>query len=100
MEQLDLTSALAEIWKYINTINKYISDKKPWEAKEKETILYTALDSLRIASILLSPFIPETATKIQTQLGINAGLLKTAKPNLLQAGTIIKKTGILFPKIP
>jgi methionyl-tRNA synthetase len=100
MEHYRLNDALAEIWKYVNMINKYINDKKPWEAKEKDTILYTALDSLRIATILLSPFIPETADKINKQLGITTGILKEAQPNMLKAGTKIKKEGILFPKIP
>ncbi len=101
MKNYELDKALAEIWKFVNKCNKYINDKKPWEVKDKEKlakILYTLTDSLRIISILLHPFIPETSEKINKQLNIKLGTLKDCKPNLLKK-TKIKKGEHLFKKI-
>ncbi len=101
MQNYELDKALAEIWKFVNKCNKYINDKKPWEIKDKkelEKILYTLADSLRIISILLHPFIPETSEKINKQLNIQLGTLKDCKPNLLKK-TKIKKGEHLFKKI-
>ena len=91
--------ALEEIWKFVHEVNKYINDKKPWEAEEKAGTLYTVLDSLRILAIVLEPFIPETASKITTQLGVKQGTFADVRPNLLQAGGKIKKGEILFKKL-
>lgn len=98
MDGLNLTDALADIWKIVNETNRYINEKKPWESDKKEKILYTVLDNLRIISILLYPFIPETAEKITKQLGLKKiGSLKDCKPNLLGKGKI-NKGEMLFKK--
>ena len=34
------------------------------------TVLYNSLEALRIISVLISPFIPDTAEKIQNQIGL------------------------------
>lgn len=99
MDNLNLTEALADIWKIVNETNKYINEKKPWESDKKEKILYTVLDNLRIISILLYPFIPETSEKITKQLGLKkVGSLKDCKPNLLGKGKITKGE-MLFKKV-
>jgi len=98
LDNFELHLALAEIWKFINECNKFINEKKPWEANNKEEIIYSLLDSLRIISILVSPFIPTTSEKINKQLNIKQGLLKDCKFNLLKPNKINKKE-ILFTKI-
>ena len=98
LDNLELTKGLTELWKLPHDVNKYINDKKPWEAEDKDNIIYTILDSIRIISILLSPILPETCEKINKQLGIKAGTLKDAKPNLLKEGTKTNKGEILFQK--
>ncbi|MCU0705131.1 MAG: methionine--tRNA ligase [Fimbriiglobus sp.] len=49
--------------------NKYIGDKEPWKVVKTDAaaashILHNVVESLRIASILLKPFIPRSAEKI------------------------------------
>jgi len=36
IEDLDINSALSDIWKFINQCNKYINDAKPWELANKD----------------------------------------------------------------
>ncbi len=100
MEMFELHNALAEIWNFIRACNRYINEKEPWklEGKELKNILYTLADSLRIISILTSPFIPETSEKINEQLGLKPGLLKDVKFGLIKGGKI-KKGEHLFTKI-
>ena len=99
-DKYELHNALSEIWKFINEVNKHINQEKPWElkGKELEKHLYTLTESLRIISILLYPFIPETSEKINKQLGIRLGLLKDCKFGLINNYTV-KKEGVLFKKV-
>jgi methionyl-tRNA synthetase len=100
IDNFELHHALAEIWKFINNVNKYINQEKPWElkGKELEKCLYTIVESLRIISILLYPFIPETSEKINKQLGIKLGKLKDCKFGLVKEYRV-KKGDVLFKKI-
>ncbi|MDD5163799.1 MAG: methionine--tRNA ligase [Candidatus ainarchaeum sp.] len=100
MENLELHAALSEIFAFISACNKFINDKAPWKLKgrELEEVLYSLTDSIRIISILLSAFMPETSKKINEQFGLKPGLLKECKFNLLKPGTQTKKGEILFKK--
>jgi methionyl-tRNA synthetase len=71
MEKLELHNALNEIMDFVRSCNKYVNDKKPWtlSGKELEEVLYNLLESIRVCSILLHPFIPQSAEKIAGKLG-------------------------------
>tara|TARA_Y100000310_G_scaffold345502_1_gene465707 strand:- start:9409 stop:11271 length:1863 start_codon:yes stop_codon:yes gene_type:complete len=96
--------ALSEIWKFINICNKYINDKKPWELAKKEsknldTVMYNLTESLRILSIVLQPFMPETAARITKSLGLKKqGTFKEIKFGLL-GNNKLKKEEYLFSRI-
>src|SRR3989338_1362442 len=100
MENFEINNALSEVWKFINECNKHINQEKPWEmkGKELEKHIYSLLESIRILSILLSPFLPETSNKILKQLNQKSGKLKDAKPGLVKIYKV-KKSDILFKKI-
>lgn len=100
MKKFELNEALNEIWSFIRETNKHINTKKPWELKKKklEKQLYTLVEAIRISSILVSPFIPETAEKINQQIGIELGTLKDAKFRKIKEYKV-KKGDILFKKI-
>ncbi len=95
MDNYELTEALAHIWKFVNELNRYINAKKPWENEDKETILYTVLDNLRIIGILLYPFIPNTIEKLNKQLNVKLGMHKDLKNNLLKKVKIKKGKNLL-----
>lgn len=78
MDEYRAADALNEIIFLLKRSNKYIDETQPWLlAKDPDkkgrlaAILYNLLESIRIASVLLTPFIPDTAAEIQKQ--INAG---------------------------
>lgn len=75
MNELKVNEAIEEIMDVLRKCNKYIDDTTPWtlakDVAKKErlqTILYNLLESIRICTILLTPFIPETCAKILTNL--------------------------------
>ena len=76
MEKLRVADTLDEIWTLLRRSNKYIDETTPWllardESKKQRlgTVLYNLIECIRIASVLLSAFLPETAQKIQQQIG-------------------------------
>ncbi len=112
MEQLDINGAIKEVWALISRTNKYIDETGPWALakdpakKERlDTVLYNLAETLRIVAILISPFMPLTAPKIYSQLGLPGDFtkvtLETAKEwGLLPSGTqVAAHPEPIFPRI-
>ncbi len=75
MAEYKVADALESLWTLLRRSNKYIDETCPWVlAKDEEkkdrlgTVLYNLLESIRISSVLLESFIPDTAKKIQEQI--------------------------------
>lgn len=109
MQGYQFSNALGEIWKLISRSNKYIDETAPWilgKDEEKKSrlaaVLYNLCEAIRIISILITPFMPETSPKIQAQIGVSGDLTDWDNANkwgLLPTDTIIKKGETLFPRI-
>ena len=103
MERFEFNNALNDIFFFVNELNKYVNEQKPWEIKDKEQlcgILYSLLEGLRIISILIYPFMPESAGKIMTQLGLEKEFsFDKLKWGVLKSGTKTKRDQVLFNKI-
>ncbi len=111
MNILSFSEALSGIWKIVKLANLYIDRRAPWQLAKKEskqkqlhTVLYNLLETLRILGILLFPFIPGSAQKIWTQLGIeenieNYLLDKGTVWGQLKSGIKVKQEPPLFPRI-
>ena len=77
MEDMQISDAVKIVWKFISRSNKYIDETMPWKLAKDESqaqnlsnVLYNLAESLRIISILISPYMPTTARKIYNQLNI------------------------------
>ncbi len=109
MENFQFSSALSEIWKVIARANKYIDETTPWilgkdpnKKNRLAQVLYNLCESLRIISSLLIPFMPNTAFKIQEQIGANKDITNWESANkwgLLPHNAYINKGNTLFPRI-
>lgn len=110
MDALRLPEALSDIWDYVGKLNKYIDLTMPWALAKDETkkavlasVMVHLAEALRIVSVLLTAFIPDTAKKIQDILGIDSE--DNASWESIQAftkrvcGLTVKKTQPLFPRI-
>lgn len=76
LEKMDFPNALAAIWKLISRANKYIDETAPWVLAKDEsqravlgTVLYNLMESIRISTILLAPFMPLVPGKVAEQTG-------------------------------
>ena len=76
MEKYAFQNALAEIFKVISRANKYIDENAPWVlAKNEENkprlarVLYNLLETVRVCTGLLTPFMPATAGEVARRLG-------------------------------
>ncbi|NLK22053.1 MAG: methionine--tRNA ligase [Epulopiscium sp.] len=110
MEKLLFSDALIEIWSLVRRANKYIDKTTPWilakdEARRDElsNVLYNLGEVIRIASILVHPFMPATPKKIWEQLGIIEGQMTTWDSTktwgMLPQNFTVRKGEILFPRI-
>ena len=110
MDKLQFSTALVEIWKAISRTNKYIDETMPWVLAKSDDnkprlaeVMFNLAESLRIVSILIQPFMPETPEKIWHQLGIT-GTDVLEWDNAKQwgcypAGVTVNKGEALFPRI-
>ena len=75
MAELKVADAITAIFDLLRRLNKYIDETQPWvlgnqpeKAERLNTVLYTLLEGIRYASVLLTPFIPMTTDSIFAQL--------------------------------
>jgi methionyl-tRNA synthetase len=74
--KLSFHRVCAEVLEIIRASNKYIDDIAPWalykqgQQSELQEVLYSLLESVRLASFLLAPVIPKIATAVYQQLGL------------------------------
>ena len=107
MEAYTFQSALVDIFEVISRANKYIDENAPWVlAKNDEDkprlarVLYNLLEAVRICTIMLTPFMPDTTAKIFEQIGAEkTGWEDAGTWGLLPADVTVHKGENLFPRI-
>ena len=109
MEKYAFQSALAEVFAVIARANKYIDETAPWVlAKNEETkprlarVLYNLAETLRLCTVLLTPFMPTACEKIFEQLGVaeNGRTWESAETfGVLPQDAELHKGENLFPRI-
>ena len=107
LEKSELQDALLSIWQLVNRANQYVDQTKPFslakdpaQAQRLDEVLYNLVETCRILAVLLWPFIPGTAAKIYTQLGLmgTPDEFDTAGWGGLPAGHAIGEPAPLFPR--
>ncbi len=110
MEALNAPDALAEIFRLVQRANKYIDENAPWILAKDEsrrgrlgTVLYHLSECIRIAAILLKPFLTKAADVILASYSLDGKKIEsfeTAKRfGVLAAGTRVEKLPPIFPRI-
>lgn len=101
MEKREHNKALEALWEGVNSMNQYVNTKEPWKLKEDKValkqVVYNCVYSIHALSVLLSPFLPETAEKALGPLGMKV----TSYDQVKFGSTIYELTEPtpLFPKI-
>ncbi len=116
-DALLFNQACEAIFQLIRASNKFIDDQAPWklykqgEQAKVEQVLYSVLESVRLAAYLLSPIIPNLSSKIYQQLGfdinfnesdlvqLNAPCLAHMKWGILSAGQKLSPPQPIFSRL-
>lgn len=110
VNDMQFSSALAEIWRVVGDCNRYIDKTAPWilaksdgDSAKLDTVLFTLAEAVRVVAILIEPFMPSTPSKIFAQLGINDDAITSWDSARFSdggvAGLHVKKGDALFPRI-
>jgi methionyl-tRNA synthetase len=106
--------ALAAIWELVDAANRYVERTEPWalarrrarpedgaaEAAEARlaTTLYSLLETLRLLSRALAPFLPESAAAIAQQIGVAPEAAAADEWGGYAPGTRVRPGNVLFAK--
>ena len=109
MDNLTIPQALMEIFAVIQRANKYIDETAPWALAKDEankprlaSVMYSLLESIRICTVLLTPFIPDSCEKIFAQIGACECCRdwdSAAKWGSLSATVTVHKGEAIFPRV-
>ena len=111
-EAFEFSKALESVWSLLSAVDVFIVEQAPWKlarsedpaaAQQLNDTLATAAEVLRIACIALHPALPESTTKIWSQLGMPAPLSEARLLHLTFAETLsgqkIGEISGVFPRL-
>jgi methionyl-tRNA synthetase len=107
LEQNQLQAALQSIWSLVTRANQYVDHTAPFKLAKDPTktarldeVLYNLAEVCRVLAVLLWPFLPGTASKIYSQLGLVGAPDKFPEATWggLKPGHSIGTPAALFPK--
>ena len=99
---------LEAIWLMLGAANRYFSAQAPWVLRKSEsaadqvrfrTVLYTTLEAVRIAAVLIQPVMPDSAARLLDLLGQPEGSRDFTKlATRLAPGTALPVPSGVFPR--
>jgi methionyl-tRNA synthetase len=104
LDQVELTQALEEAWKLVRRLNRYVEETRPWDLAKEEAdperldeVLYNLAEGLRVVTLLLVPYLPQTSSRLLAALGEEGTEL--AELGSRPGGQQVERLPPLFPKI-
>jgi methionyl-tRNA synthetase len=105
LDQAEITQALDRIWQRVRRLNRFVEERAPWQlakdeakAGELDCALRSLAEGLRVLTVLLTPYIPESAEKLLDALGAPELALDGARYGAHPGGQTVHKLPPLFPK--
>jgi methionyl-tRNA synthetase len=104
IDKAELSQALEVVWVLVRRLNRYVEETAPWVlAKDEadparlEEVLYNLVEGLRVVTLMLVPFLPDTAETLLATLGEEGrGLAELGSRG---GGQTVERISPLFPKI-
>jgi methionyl-tRNA synthetase len=104
LDDAELTQALEEIWRLVRRLNQYVEETKPWElakddvsASRLDAVLYGLAEGLRVTTLLLHAYMPETTGRLLDALDEPGREL--AEFGSRAGGQTLGELAPLFPKL-
>jgi len=105
LDRAEITQALEAIWQRVRRLNRYVEERAPWQlakddarAGELDTTLRTLAEGLRVITVLLHPYLPQTAETLLAALGRPELSLDAAALGAAPGGQTVERIPPLFPK--
>ncbi|HMC97446.1 MAG TPA: methionine--tRNA ligase subunit beta, partial [Flavobacteriales bacterium] len=105
IDRFRFRDALASTMQVARAGNKYLTDTEPWKLEKTDpervrTVLYNSLRITAALSVMLEPFLPFTAGKLRTMLGLGELAWDDAlRPDLIKPGAQLGRPEHLFKPI-
>lgn len=111
MDRLAFNEALQAIWSYLGSVNRHVDETAAWDLNKDpalsdrlDTVLYNQVEALRLAALLILPYMPQTAEGMWERLGYSDSIYDHHLPRegdwgLFPAGQKVRKGAPLFPRI-
>ena len=107
MDGYRLADAADAVFAMLRRANKYIDETMPWALAKDEskkarlgTVLYNLLETIRVAAVLLTPFIPDTAKAIFAQISADDVSLESVQTfGALRPGVALGAASPLFARV-
>lgn len=107
MNEYRMADAMDAVMSLARRANKYIDETAPWVLAKDEatkerlgTVLYNLLETIRFLGVVLTPFMPETASKIFEEIGATKTDLESLESfGGLEVGSSVGEPVPLFARI-
>ena len=107
MDNLRIADSLELIFELFRRCNKYIDETMPWVlAKDSSkidrlnTVLYNLVESIRIGTVLLQAYLPDTSERIFDQINTQFRSYGTLdKFGYYESGSKVGEASVLFKRI-
>jgi methionyl-tRNA synthetase len=104
LDEAQIGQALEEVWVLVRRLNRYVEESQPWvlarspeDAGRLDQVLYGLVEGLRILTLLLHPYLPNSSATLLDALGQQGLGLEDFGSR--RGGGKVEKIGPLFPKL-
>ncbi len=102
-----VADSLEVLFSALRRANKYIDETTPWVLAKDEankerlgTVIYNLLETVRIAAVVLTPYLPTTAERIFKELRTDKKDYETVRAfGALEAGNLLGESSLLFARV-
>jgi methionyl-tRNA synthetase len=108
LDRAELTQALDAIWQRVRRLNRYVEETAPWQlAKDVDAggrldvVLRSLAEGLRVVTVLLHPYIPETTNRLMEAMGEEGDRFALARARYGESTAVTRVSRLeppLFPK--
>lgn len=80
MDEYEISRALEAVMDLLRRANAYINRERPWEKPDPTLDLYSLLETIRTATVLLSPVVTKATARVAGSFGFTANSIGDAVP--------------------
>jgi methionyl-tRNA synthetase len=86
LDRAEITQALEAIWQRVRRLNRYVEERAPWtlakdeqRAGDLDGVLASLAEGVRVVSLLLAPYLPQSTERLLEALGAEDRTLAAAR---------------------